>query len=425
MGIRLRADRQANQVEKVLKHHSVPLHVAVVDVGPRWTIFHSVVPLGQTIGKIRRLAEEIAMMLGASACRIDRNGSFVDIKVPHDVPVDVNLLDHLDLDLDMVGVTCFLGVDETGNPLYIRLDSDLVSHILIAGITGSGKTELTRSMIVSLISKANVHELGLILIDPKRRGYGPFEGLPHLCRGIVDTVPSALAALRWVIQLMEQRDREGQSKPHIVVFIDEVADLILQATDVVNLLTRLLQRGRQAGVHVVACTQKPTAAVIGSLVKSNFPVRIVGSVATPEDAKVASGLKQTGAEKLLGRGDFLLVTSQEVVGFQGARVSEDDIRRIVLRLRGGQPVPVEKAELIVVEPDTWVDTSRSTGRPSQPPTDDEIEAVLAFWSQNDKPPSLRWIRRQFGTRNDRARRIMEASEVVRNETMPRVLSKTP
>jgi len=224
---------------------------------------------------------------------------------------------------------------------------------------------------------------------------------------------------------MEQRDREGQSKPHIVVFIDEVADLILQATDVVNLLTRLLQRGRQAGVHVVACTQKPTAAVIGSLVKSNFPVRIVGSVATPEDAKVASGLKQTGAEKLLGRGDFLLVTSQEVVGFQGARVSEDDIRRIVLRLRGGQPVPVEKAELIVVEPDTWVDTSRSTGRPSQPPTDDEIEAVLAFWSQNDKPPSLRWIRRQFGTRNDRARRIMEASEVVRNETMPRVLSKTP
>jgi S-DNA-T family DNA segregation ATPase FtsK/SpoIIIE len=101
------------------------------------------------------------------------------------------------------------------------------------------------------------------------------------------------------------------------------------------LLTRLTQRGREAGIHLVACTQKPTAAVIGSLVKSNFPVRLVGSVASPEDAKVASGLRNTGAEKLLGRGDFLLVVKGEVMRFQAAYVSGQEIEAVVEKLRLG------------------------------------------------------------------------------------------
>ena len=426
--IRLRTDRQANRIEKALKHHGIPLRVKRVDVGPRWTIFHAVIPLGHTVNRIARLAEEIAMSLGTAACRVTRDGPFVNIKVPRDDDVvDVNLLSYLDEVRGIGIVTPFLGLDEIGNPLYVRLNSDLVSHILVAGITGSGKTELTRAMIVSCAVQASVADVGLILIDPKMRGYGIFRGLPHLCRDVAGTIPAALDVLRWAVTLMENRDREGQSSPKIVIFIDEVADLILQASEVTVLLTRLLQRGRQSGIHIVACTQKPTTSVIGSLTKSNFPVRIVGRVASPEDAKVASGLKQTGAEKLQGRGDFLLITSEGIVGFQGVHVSEQAISEIILGLRGGKPVSQQVSSddgVIVVGPESWVN-QRSAGRPQRPPTDDEIQSVLAFWSENGKPPSLRWIRRQFNTRNDRARRIYDAARVVRNGTVSRVSGEKP
>jgi len=111
--------------------------------------------------------------------------------------------------------------------------------------------------------------------------------------------------------------------------------MLVSGREVEHLLTRLAQRGRGAAIHLVACTQKPTAAVIGSLVKSNFPVRLVGSVPSPEDAKVASGLAGTGAERLMGRGDFLLVVKGQVVRFQGAFISEEEIRELVAQRRRG------------------------------------------------------------------------------------------
>jgi S-DNA-T family DNA segregation ATPase FtsK/SpoIIIE len=125
---------------------------------------------------------------------------------------------------------------------------------------------------------------------------------------------------------MERRDRLGRVSPRILLAVDEMADLMqVGGKGVAEPLTRLTQRGRKAGVHVLACTQKPTAAVVGSLVKANFPLRLVGSVASPEDARVAAGMGGTGAEKLLGRGDFLLVNKGQVVRFQAAWVDEMEI----------------------------------------------------------------------------------------------------
>jgi S-DNA-T family DNA segregation ATPase FtsK/SpoIIIE len=122
----------------------------------------------------------------------------------------------------------------------------------------------------------------------------------------------------------------------VVIFIDELADLMEQGGKAMDrLMTRLTQRGRSAGLHVVACTQKPLVASIGSITRSNFPVRLVGSVASADDAKIAAGLAGTGAEKLLGRGDFIVVVKGQVRRFQAAYVSEAEIRGVVAKMSGG------------------------------------------------------------------------------------------
>jgi S-DNA-T family DNA segregation ATPase FtsK/SpoIIIE len=189
-------------------------------------------------------------------------------------------------------------------------------------------------MIASLALHNPLGQLQMILVDPKGRGFSPLAGLPHLLCPIVRETEEARVRLRWLLHEMERRDRETISAPRIVVFVDELADLMLTGgKQVERILIRLAQRGRQAGIHLIACTQKPVAAVIGSLVKSNFPVRVVGSVTSPEDAKVASGLAGTGAETLCGRGDFMLVSKGETIRFQGAYVSEKELEEVVRRLR--------------------------------------------------------------------------------------------
>jgi S-DNA-T family DNA segregation ATPase FtsK/SpoIIIE len=162
-------------------------------------------------------------------------------------------------------------------------------------------------------------------------------GLPHLKYPVVREVSEAGYVLSGLVKLMLERDREGIREPRVVVAVDELADLVLAGGQgIARSIMRLTQRGRGAGIHVIGCTQKPTVDAIGSLVKSNFPVRLVGSVVSAEDAKVASGLPGTGAEKLLGRGDFLLVVKGEVTRFQAAYVSEAEIAGVVGRLRGGE-----------------------------------------------------------------------------------------
>jgi S-DNA-T family DNA segregation ATPase FtsK/SpoIIIE len=237
-------------------------------------------------------------------------------------------------------LTAVLGLDQEGVPLLLRLPSPNVAHVLIAGTTGSGKTALARTMVASLALHNSRRCLQLVLVDPKGRGFLPFQGLPHLLVPVVTRVDEALALLQRLVAEMERRDAEGRSEPGLVVVLDELADLVqVGGREMEAALTRLTQRGREAGLHLVACTQKPAAAVIGGLVKSNFPVRLVGSVASPEDAKVATGLAQTGAEKLLGQGDFLVVAKGQVTRMQAAYVTMRESREIVAQLgEGARPL---------------------------------------------------------------------------------------
>jgi S-DNA-T family DNA segregation ATPase FtsK/SpoIIIE len=183
----------------------------------------------------------------------------------------------------------------------------------------------------------------MVFIDPKGNGFEPFlgfdtlgGGLPHLLRPPVEDVHQAIFLLSDMVQEMVRRDQEGISEPRVIIFIDELADLMEQGGKAMDrLMTRLTQRGRSAGLHIIACTQKPLVASIGSLTRSNFPVRLVGSVASADDAKIAAGIPNTGAEKLLGRGDFLLVAKGHVTRFQAAYVDTQEIKQVVSRMNAG------------------------------------------------------------------------------------------
>jgi len=210
-------------------------------------------------------------------------------------------------------------------------------HLLIAGTTGSGKTALARSLLTSLAMHNRQTQVQLVLIDPKGRGFGPLAQLPHVLGGVVADPAEAVARLRWVADEMERRDREQVNRPLLVVAIDELADLLQTGGRAVEaLLTRISQRGREAGVHLVACTQKPTAALIGSAIKANFPVRLVGAVASRDEARFASGIPDSGAEKLEGKGDFLLIAKGAPVRFQAAWLGPSDLETVLRVLYGGQ-----------------------------------------------------------------------------------------
>jgi S-DNA-T family DNA segregation ATPase FtsK/SpoIIIE len=328
---------QADQIETVLYSHKVPARVLGGVVTPRWVRFEVLPALGARVNSIARLSEEIALRLGSGGVRVRRQGGRVQVEVPREEGEAVRLLPLAARLGEIPRQTAVLGLDEEGMPLLLRLPSPEVGHVLVAGTTGSGKTALARSMAVSLALHNRQGEVQLVVIDPKGRGYGMLWGLPHLLRPVVREVPEAAYVLSELVRMMLERDRDGVCEPRLVVVIDELADLVeAGGRGVARSIKRLTQRGREAGMHVIGCTQKPTVDAIGSLVKSNFPTRLVGSVASPEDAKIASGMKGTGAEKLLGRGDFLLVIKGEVVRFQAAYVSGREIEAVAEKLRGGE-----------------------------------------------------------------------------------------
>jgi S-DNA-T family DNA segregation ATPase FtsK/SpoIIIE len=250
-----------------------------------------------------------------------------------------------------------------------------VAHILVAGTTGSGKTALLRAMVLSLayfnrpqtidhrpqtidhrpqiIDHRPQTVVGgpssvvFVLIDPKGSAFRDLEGLPHLARPVIRDPAEAVEALGSLVRLMEVQSRQGYKDTRgeasplstsplstCILVIDELADLLMVAgAEAERPLTRLLQRGREAGIHVIAATQKPTAAVIGSLVKANFPVRLVGKVTSPEDARVATGWKGTGAERLLGRGDFIAVAEGQLHRFQAAYIAPEEVSQVVAEIQ--------------------------------------------------------------------------------------------
>jgi S-DNA-T family DNA segregation ATPase FtsK/SpoIIIE len=384
---------QADRIEAVLAHHKVPARVTGGTVTPRWIRFQVVPALGARIASITGLAEELAAALDAPTVRVARQGATIAVEVPRDDPHPVRLIPLLRGMRNVPPVTAVLGIAEDGVPLLIRLPSPDVAHILVAGTTGSGKTALLRAMVLSLAYfngagrtehvamcaatcdpaplRPATCDLRLVLIDPKGSAFRDLEGLPHLARPVIRDPAEAVEALGSLVRLMEVQSRQGYKDTRgeasplstsplstCILVIDELADLLMVAgAEAERPLTRLLQRGREAGIHVIAATQKPTAAVIGSLVKANFPVRLVGKVTSPEDARVATGWKGTGAERLLGRGDFIAVAEGQLHRFQAAYIAPEEVSQVVAEIqnqRVGESANQRMGELVGRETRTLV-----------------------------------------------------------------------
>ena len=317
----------ADRIEAILNLHQVNARITGGIVTPRWIRFNALPVDGTKISKITGLHQELAAALNVPNCRISRRGAAVAIEVPRDDPHPVRLLPLYHQLTTIPPITAILGLAEDGTPLLIRLPSPNVAHVLVAGTTGSGKTVLLQTIILSLAMTNPPDDLALILIDPKAHAFQPFDGLPHLARHVIVEPDEITTALHGLTRLMEMRTSDPDStQPKIVIVIDELADLLMIGEkDVQFALTRLTQRGREAGIHIIAATQKPTTDVLGPLVKANFPVRLVGRVTSIEDARTASGWSGTGAERLTGRGDFLAVAEGRVIRFQAAHATPAEI----------------------------------------------------------------------------------------------------
>ena len=337
-------DFQANQIEYLLARHRLNARVTGGTVTPRTIRFQLIPDAGARLRRFVDLSEELALTLGASSCRIFRHRDTLQVEVPRLQRATVSLLSLCERFHEIPPCSTVLGLEHDGRPLLLSLPSPDVSHVLIAGSTGSGKTELARSMIASLIRFNRQAQVQLLLVDPKNRGFAPFRESLHLLEPVITDTGQAVQALHHLVEEMVRRDQQGRSLPRIVLFIDELADLALVAPrEMEHLLSRLAQRGRQAGIHLIACTQKPTANVVGTLVKANFPVRLVGAVTSPEDAKVATGLARTGAEKLLGQGDFLAIARGESIRFQAAFISPQEIRSLLNPSQASSHAPSKHA----------------------------------------------------------------------------------
>jgi S-DNA-T family DNA segregation ATPase FtsK/SpoIIIE len=329
-------DYQADQIEALLASHKLEALVTGVQLSPRWARFLIQPGLGTKISSIQTLSEELALVLSAPSIRVARSAGSLAIEVALTNPQPVHLLALLQ-DIPMLPpVTTVLGLNLDGDPFTLPLMAPEVTHVLIAGATGCGKTELLRSLILSLALYNRQAHFQVALIDPKRRGFAPLRGLPHLMAPVATTPDSAKDLLATLVEEMERRDRENAlPSPRIIVAVDEVGDLLaISDKDVERYLVRLAQRGREAGFHVICSTQRPSAEAVPGALKANLPARLIGKVASGQEALTAAGIPGTGAESLVGSGDFLAVVGGQITRFQVAYTGLADIKRILEYLGG-------------------------------------------------------------------------------------------
>lgn len=330
---------QADQIEWLLATHHAPARVTGGRVTPRTIQFHLTPAPTTKISRVEKLSPEIALMLNVSSARISRENGALHIEIPRSDAKPLRFLDlckQAEHDPDMMRIlrgagTTLVGLGVDGFPVMLRLGVPDVPHVLIAGTTGSGKSQAARVMLASLVMYQPARETQLLIIDPKASDFHAFATAPHLLCPIVQTSEEARERFEWLADEMERRQKARVKRPRIIVLVDELADLLMQGgAPLQDLLTRLVQRGRSAGICIIACTQKPTASVLGTLVKANFPVRLVGKVTGAHEALVAAGISKSGAENLAGRGDFMLIANGEKIRLQVAHLpatDDDDLRQ--------------------------------------------------------------------------------------------------
>ena len=335
----------SRKLEAVLESFKVKARVIGASFGPTVTRYEVQPETGVRVKQIANLSDDIALHLAATSVRIENipGKSAIGIEIPNHTSSVVRLRGLLENNLfrdHKSKLVTALGEDVSGNPIY--LDIARMPHLMIAGATGMGKSVCMNSLIVSLLYHASPEEVKFIMIDPKKVEMADYNGIPHLLVPVINDAKKAAGTLNWACVEMEKRynliqevaaknlieynqivkdDPEREQQPYIVIFIDELADLMMTAPDDVETsICRLAQKARAAGIHLVIGTQRPSVDVITGLIKANIPSRIAFTVASQVDSRTILDL--TGAEKLLGRGDMLYypVGAMKPIRVQGALV---------------------------------------------------------------------------------------------------------
>jgi S-DNA-T family DNA segregation ATPase FtsK/SpoIIIE len=344
-------------IEKTLESFGITARVVEVNLGPAVTQYALEVALGTKLSKITSLERDLALALSAptGTIRIEApipGRNLVGIELPNRSAEFVGLRKIMESE-EMHGakskLEVSLGLDVSGKPIVA--DIARMPHILIAGQTGSGKSVCINAFLGSLLLRASPSELKLILVDPKRVELTHYNGIPHLLSPVIVDPEKVISALRWIMKEMDRRyklfaeagarnidsynEAVGfQALPYIVLFIDELADIMLfSPVEVEDSITRIAQMSRATGIHMVLATQRPSVDVITGLIKANIPSRIAFAVASQVDSRVI--LDTQGAEKLLGKGDMLYLPPEQAkpMRIQGAFVNDKEITTLVTFLK--------------------------------------------------------------------------------------------
>lgn len=354
-------------IKSTLAEFGIDVEMEGANVGPRVTQYTMKPPAGVNLSKILSRDKELALNLAVDKIRIEApipGTRSVGVEIPNARSADVRLrsvLESNEWKKASDPLTFAVGKDISGRAVVANLAK--MPHLLIAGTTGSGKSVMTNTLITSLLYRNAPSDMKLIIVDPKQVEMAQYQDIPHLLTPIITQTEKALSAMKWGVGEMERRytlmaeekvkniadynakmaktenpEKEGKM-PYIVIVIDEMADLMMMAgKDLEMLIVRIAQKGRAAGIHLVLATQRPEVKVITGLIKANIPGRIAFAVGSQMDSRIM--LDQGGAEKLLGKGDMLLLTT-EMMGkprrIQGAWASDDDINKVTDFLRGQRP----------------------------------------------------------------------------------------
>ena len=423
----------ADKLKRTLQDFGVGVTITNISRGPSVTRYELQPEQGVKVSKIVNLADDIKLNLAAEDIRIEApipGKAAIGIEVPNKEKQMVAFRDLLESDefTKAKSKTIFAaGKDIAGKTVVA--DIEKMPHLLIAGQTGSGKSVCINTIIMSILYKARPSEVKLIMIDPKVVELSVYNGIPHLLIPVVTDPKKAAAALNWAVNEMEERykkfaehkarniigynaqidqieDVPGKDRPEkipqIIVIVDELADLMMTAgTDVEDAIQKLAQKARAAGIHLIIATQRPSVNVITGVIKANIPSRIAFSVASGIDSRTI--LDETGAEKLLGKGDMLFhpYYISKPVRVQGAFVSDDEVTEVVNFL-------TQQKNVIGGKINTNIDLQANMPGSSLPGGDqDELFETAGRFIIEQEKASIGNLQRHLRIGFNRAARIMD------------------
>ncbi|MFT7527311.1 MAG: S-DNA-T family DNA segregation ATPase FtsK/SpoIIIE [Arenicella sp.] len=441
---------------KKLADFNVPIEVVSVHQGPVITRFEIDPAPGIKAATITGLSRDLARALSTISVRVVENipgKTYVGIEIPNESREIVRLVEGLsssefeDMNSPLALV---MGKDISGETVITDLAK--MPHVLIAGTTGSGKSVCINALILSIIYKATAKEVRMIMVDPKMLELSVYEGIPHLLAPVVTDMSEAANALRWCIVEMERRYklmselgvrnlagynrkvkiaadsgqpildpmvREGdiaeplQELPCLVIIIDELADLMMSVgKKVEELITRLAQKGRASGVHLVLATQRPSVDVITGLLKANIPTRVAFQVSSKVDSRTI--LDQMGAEMLLGHGDMLYLPpgTSSPVRVHGSFVSDKEVHAVVASLKGEDPPEYDESILSAPKEvnDALPSAFRDDAANSDPESDPLYDQAIEFVTRSRRA-SISSVQRHLRVGYNRAARMIETMEM--------------